>query len=68
MEPGCLKGYSMFLGSVMLPVSISGIAFSAFLLFGEPLANQTYHTYRPNWEDIGEFFPSIIEEYQSGLG
>merc|ERR1712227_107972 len=56
-DPGCLKGYAIFVGVVFLPVSIAGIGFSVFLLFGEPFASQTNHTYRPNWEDIG---PLII--------
>ena len=53
-DPGCLKGYAIFVGVVFLPVSIAGIGFSVFLLFGEPFASQTNHTYRPNWEDIGK--------------
>ena len=54
LDASCLKGYSMLLGTLLILVSVSGIGFGVFLLFGEPLAQQTYHTYRPNFEDIGE--------------
>lgn len=49
----CLKAYSVTLGSVLILVSIGGIGFSLFLLFGEPFANQTNQTYRPDFENIG---------------
>ena len=55
-DPGCLKGYCIILGTFLLFISLGGIGFSLFLLFGEPLAKQTYHTYRPNWEEIGKIF------------
>ena len=49
----CLKAYSVTLGSVLILVSVGGIGFSLFLLFGEPFANQTNQTYRPDFENIG---------------
>ena len=32
----------------------TGIAFSLYMLFGEPFAQRSGKTYRPNWENIGE--------------
>ena len=51
----CLKVFSMMLGFVFVLASLLGVGSSIYLLFGEPLANVSYGTYRPNWEDIGEF-------------
>ena len=50
----CLKTYSVLLGSILILVSVGGIGFGLFLLFGEPFANQTNQTYRPDFENIGE--------------
>ena len=50
----CLKVFSMMLGCVLILPSLAGIGYSIYLLFGEPLANVSYSTYKPNWEDIGE--------------
>ena len=54
-NPKCLKYFCMIIGTVLLFVSIGGIGFSLYLLFGEPLAKETNHTYRPNWEEIGNW-------------
>ena len=51
----CLKVFSMMLGFVLILASLAGVGTSIYLLFGEPLANVSYGTYKPNWEDIGEF-------------
>ena len=32
----------------------AGIAFSLYMLFGEPFAQRSGNTYRPNWENIGQ--------------
>ena len=53
----CLKVFSMMIGCVLVVASVAGVGFSIFLLFGEPLAKQTYDTYKPNWENIGDKFP-----------
>ena len=67
LDASCLKGYSMLLGALLILVSVSGIGFGVFLLFGEPLAQQTYHTYRPNFEDIGELATDYLHNtYVSG--
>ena len=39
----------------------TGIAFSLYMLFGEPFAQRSGKTYRPNWENIGETFISRID-------
>lgn len=57
----CLKAYSVTLGSVLIFVSVGGIGFSLFLLFGEPFANQTNQTYRPDFENIGGFLDANTE-------
>ena len=51
----CLKTYSMAVGTVLMLLSVAGIGFCLFMLFGEPFAIQTQDTYAPNWEDLGEF-------------
>jgi hypothetical protein len=51
----CLKSYSMAVGTVLMLVSVAGIGFCLFMLFGEPFAVQTQDTYAPNWEDLGKF-------------
>ena len=38
-----------------------GIAFSLYMLFGEPFAQRSGKTYRPNWENIGETLISRID-------
>ena len=45
----------MMLGFVLILASLAGVATSIYLLFGEPLADVSYSTYKPNWEDIGKF-------------
>ena len=49
----CLKSYSMAVGTVLMLLSVAGIGFCLFMLFGEPFAIQTQDTYAPNWEDLG---------------
>ena len=44
----------MLVGGILLLASVAGIGFSLFMLFGDPFAQRTGGTYRPNWEDIGE--------------
>ena len=44
----------MMVGSILVLASVAGVGYSIFLLFGDPLAKQTYDTYKPNWENIGE--------------
>ena len=51
----CLKVFSMMIGILLVLVSVAGVGYSIFMLFGEPLAQETFHTYRPNWENIGGF-------------
>jgi hypothetical protein len=45
----------MAVGTVLMLVSVAGIGFCLFMLFGEPFAVQTQDTYAPNWEDLGKF-------------
>ena len=61
----CLKVFSMMLGFVLILASLAGVGTSIYLLFGEPLADVSYGTYKPNWEDIGEFYISYIENWSS---
>jgi len=68
LDASCLKGYSMLLGALLILVSVSGIGFGVFLLFGEPLAQQTYHTYRPNFEDIGPLMVVSIVSLLANIG
>ena len=43
----------MAVGTVLMLLSVAGIGFCLFMLFGEPFAIQTQDTYAPNWEDLG---------------
>ena len=56
---------SIMLGLVLVLASLAGVGTSIYLLFGEPLADVSYGTYKPNWEDIGEFYISYIENWSS---
>jgi len=56
-----LKSFCVFLGCVLLLLSVAGIGFCLFMLFGDPFAAYTYDTYSPNWENIGPaFIASVI--------
>jgi len=59
-NPRKLKGYCVTLGTILTLVSLCGIGFSLYLLFGEPLAKETNKTYRPNWEEIGPLLAASI--------
>merc|ERR1712048_702269 len=48
------------LGFVLILASLVGVGSSIYLLFGEPLANVSYGTYKPNWEDIGPLMISSV--------
>jgi len=47
-------------GTVLMLLSVAGIGFCLFMLFGEPFAIQTQDTYAPNWEDLGPAFVAAI--------
>jgi hypothetical protein len=57
----CLKSFCVLLAGLLFLVSCAGIAFSLYMLFGEPFAQRSGNTYRPNWENIGPcLFASLI--------
>jgi len=57
----CLKSFCILLAGLLFLVSCAGIAFSLYMLFGEPFAQRSGNTYRPNWENIGPcLFASLI--------
>jgi len=57
----CLKTFCVLLAGLLFLVSCAGIAFSLYMLFGEPFAQRSGKTYRPNWENIGPcLFASLI--------
>jgi hypothetical protein len=62
----------MAVGTVLMLVSVAGIGFCLFMLFGEPFAVQTQDTYAPNWEDLGKFSSDshykTVFRIRSGLG
>jgi len=57
----CLKSFCVVLAGLLFLMSCAGIAFSLYMLFGEPFAQRSGNTYRPNWENIGPcLFASLI--------
>ena len=50
----CLSVTVSVLGVIFCACSVTGIAMSLFLVFGDPLPTSfTQDTYSPYWEDIG---------------
>ena len=50
----CLSITVSVIGVLFAAGSVTGIAMSLFLIFGEPLPlSRVQGTYTPNWEDIG---------------
>jgi len=55
----CLSVTNSVIGVLFAAASVTGIAMSLFLIFGDPLPEYYNHqdTYDPNWEDIG---PALV--------